>query len=131
MEKCLAINGIIILFEGVMGGFWFASAIKRQTGREVAWRVVHSGGSMGGIMLMAFAAVWHMFDFKGYGKVLALGQIISAHLFMLAMIAAAVTGIRGLRSGTAFLEKAIYITYGIAALISVLSFIGIFLFLLS
>lgn len=46
------LNGFIALFVSVIAGYAFAKAIKSTPDREVAWRVVHSGGSVAGIMLM-------------------------------------------------------------------------------
>lgn len=57
MESQLILHGIIILFIGVVSGYAFSKAIQNQPEKQVAWRVVHSGGSMAGIMLMAFGAV--------------------------------------------------------------------------
>jgi hypothetical protein len=50
----LALHGSIILLSGLVGGLFFARAIKRSFG-EVAWRVVHAGGCAGGTMLLAIA----------------------------------------------------------------------------
>ncbi|HXS31011.1 MAG TPA: hypothetical protein VN755_09270, partial [Steroidobacteraceae bacterium] len=49
-----ALHGAIILFSGLVGGLFFARAIKRGSG-EVAWRVVHAGGCAGGALLLALA----------------------------------------------------------------------------
>jgi hypothetical protein len=38
-----ALHGSIALMSGLIGGLFFARAIKRKHG-EVAWRVVHAGG---------------------------------------------------------------------------------------
>ncbi|MEP7311921.1 MAG: hypothetical protein ABI859_05025 [Pseudomonadota bacterium] len=50
-----ALHGSIALFAGLIGGLFFARAIKQRRG-EVAWRVVHAGGCSAGAMLLAIAA---------------------------------------------------------------------------
>jgi hypothetical protein len=129
MERALAINGVIVLFTGLVGGYAFSKAIQKKPEREVAWRVVHSGGSMAGIMLLALAASWKILDFKGYSPLFAMGIIISTHLFMVAMFAAAITGKRGLSSDSKGIEKGIYIVYGIASLISTVTMGGMLFYL--
>jgi hypothetical protein len=52
LAQQLVLHGSLVLLSGFLGGIFFARAIKREKG-EVAWRVVHAGASMGGIMLIA------------------------------------------------------------------------------
>src|SRR5689334_23282184 len=49
-----ALHGSIALLLGLIGGLFFARAIKTRHG-EVAWRVVHAGGCSAGAMLLAIA----------------------------------------------------------------------------
>ena len=57
MDLHYFLHGLIILMVGFLAGFPFAKAIKLQNGKEVAWRVVHSGSSVAGIMLIAIGGV--------------------------------------------------------------------------
>ena len=52
----LALHGVLILIVSMVSGRWFAKAIITHK-NDVAWRVVHSGGSMSGIMLVAIAGI--------------------------------------------------------------------------
>ncbi len=124
MERWLAFNGLLVLFMGLVGGYAFSKAIQHTPEREVAWRVVHSGGCMAGVMLLAFAASWHILDFGSFSALFAIGLISSTYLFMLAMFVAAITGKRGLRSSAVGIEKGIYLVYAVAAFISTLTLGG-------
>lgn len=114
----LAINGVLILTISLISGGWFANAITTK-GNEVAWRVVHSGGSMGGIMLIAFASLLPLVVLPQWAETLFLCSItLSAWLFIIAMIAAAITGQRGLKPGGSLINRGVYYFYIIASILS-------------
>lgn len=111
----LALNGVLILLVSLISGRWFSRAITTK-GNEVAWRVVHSGGSMGGIMLIAFSSLVSLLVLSPWAMVVFVwSSIAGTWLFILAMIAAAVTGERGLTNGGSLINQGIYHTYIVAA----------------
>jgi hypothetical protein len=116
----LAINGVSVLLVSLISGRWFSKAITTQ-GNEVAWRVVHSGGSMGGIMLIAFSSLVSLLVLPHWAMSLFVwSTIIGIWLFILAMIAAAVTGERGLTNGGTQINRGVYHTYIVASFSSLL-----------
>jgi hypothetical protein len=130
MENQLILHGIIILFIGVVSGYAFSKAIQNQPEKQVAWRVVHSGGSMAGIMLMAFGSVWEKLQLTGIsGKVpgfwLGTGLLFSTYLLIAGMIIAAITGQRGLASTSQGAGKLVFLCYAIGAAISTIVLGGI------
>jgi len=93
----LALHGVLALIVSLVSGHWFSKAITTG-GSEVAWRVVHSGGSMGGIMLIAFSSLIPIMALPLWATLLFVWFIIlGTWLFIVAMIVAAITGQRGLR----------------------------------
>jgi uncharacterized membrane protein len=95
MVYYLILNGVLVLFVSVVGGFAFAKVIKSTPEREVAWRVVHSGGSMAGVMLLAFAGIWQYILLGIYEQTVAWSLIISTQFMVVGMFLAAISGKRG------------------------------------
>ena len=107
----LAFNGVLILTVSLISGGWFAKAINIR-GNEVAWRVVHSGGSMGGIMLIAFSSLVPVIVMPQWSMtILVWSVILSAWLYIIAMIVAAITGERGLKTGGSVINRGVYYFY--------------------
>jgi hypothetical protein len=92
----LALHGSIVLLSGLVGGLFFARAIKQQKG-EVAWRVVHAGGCSAGVMLLALAvpAQWVVMPDILAGLMVA-GFVLGTYLLVLGMFVAAIWGTRGI-----------------------------------
>lgn len=111
----LAFNGVLVLIASLVSGRWFSKAIK-SGGNDVAWRVVHSGGSMGGIMLIAFSSLIPLLVLPKLGSTLFVWFTISGTwFFIIAMTSAAITGERGLKSGGSLTNQGIYYTYMLGA----------------
>jgi len=125
MVYLLILNGVIVLYASVVGGYAFAKAIKTNPEREVAWRVVHSGGSMAGIMLIAFGAIWKHIQVGSYEKMIVWSLIASTYLMVLGMFLAAITGKRGLHSESKGIEKIIYLLYAVGGMLCTLALTGI------
>ncbi len=123
-------NGVLTLFVSVVGGFAFAKAIKSNPEREVAWRVVHSGGSMAGIMLMVFGCAWHYISLTRFEYVVGWSLIVSTQLMFVGMFLAAITGKRGLRSESTGIEKIIYVLYAAGGIICTIALAAILIALL-
>ncbi len=126
------LHGLIILMIGVLGGLPFAKAIKRKEGNEVAWRVVHSGASVGGIMLIAIGGLINSISNSPLINLLVLVGIAgSTYLLILGMIIAAVSSERGIgnvKEKQTATWKIVYYLYGIGAVLSILS-LGFLIFL--
>lgn len=114
----LAIHGVLVLVVSLISGRWFSKAIT-SGGNEVAWRVVHSGGSMGGIMLIAFASLIPHLVLPMWAVSLFMWSIIlGTWLFIIAMIVAAITGDRGLKAGGSLYNRGVYFGYMFGAIFS-------------
>ena len=124
MVHYLILNGVLTLFVSIVGGFAFAKAIKSNPEREVAWRVVHSGGSMAGIMLMVFGCAWHYIPLGKFEYAVGWSLIVSTELMIVGMFLAAITGKRGLNSNSTGIEKVIYLLYLIGGILSAVALTG-------
>ena len=131
MVHYLILNGVLTLFVSVVGGFAFAKAIKSNPAREVAWRVVHSGGSMAGIMLIVFGCAWSYIPLGVFEYTVGWSLIASTELMVVGMFLAAITGKRGLHSNSTGIEKSIYLLYLVGGVLSTLALTGILIALLS
>lgn len=115
----LGIHGVLVLVVSLMSGRWFSKAIT-SGGNEVAWRVVHSGGSMGGIMLIAFSSLLPHLVLPQWAVSLFIWTIIlGTWLFIIAMIVAAITGERGLKAGGSLINRGVYFGYMFGAIFSI------------
>lgn len=116
----LALHGVLILTVSLISGGWFAKAINTR-GNDVAWRVVHSGGSMGGIMLIAFSSLVPIIVLPRWSvTVFVWSVILSAWLFIIAMMVAAISGERGLKTGGSLINRGVYYLYLFGALFSLI-----------
>jgi hypothetical protein len=114
----LALHGVLVLIVSLISGRWFSRAITTG-GNEVAWRVVHSGGSMGGIMLIAFSSLISIIVLPLWATELFVWFIIlGTWLFIIAMIVAAITGQRGLKGSGSLTNRGVFSFYIIGALLS-------------
>lgn len=107
-----ALHGSIALLAGLIGGLFFARAIRRQRG-EVAWRVVHAGGCSAGTMLLAIAmpSQWTKLG-EVTGVVMGVGFIGGAYLLCLGMYVAAIWDTRGIPGGGTPLNRLVAGLYG-------------------
>jgi len=125
MVHYLILNGVLTLFVSVVGGFAFAKAIKSNPECELAWRVVHSGGSMAGIMLLVFGCCWQYIYLGMFEYAVGWSLIVSTELMVVGMFLAAITGKRGLHSSAIGIEKSIYLLYIIGGILCTLALTGI------
>jgi hypothetical protein len=106
-----ALHGAVVLASGLVGGLLFARAIKAGRG-EVAWRVVHSGGSMAGVMLLAVASALRYVTLPPLALALLAWTLIGGtYLLVVGMVVAAVTGGRGLAGGGSPANRFVYLLY--------------------
>jgi hypothetical protein len=107
-----ALHGSIALLAGLIGGLFFARAIKQRRG-EVAWRVVHSGGCAAGAMLLAIAipSQWMTLGTTS-ALTMAIGLIGGSYLLCLGMYIAAIWDSRGIPGGGAPVNRVVSALYG-------------------
>jgi hypothetical protein len=116
----LALHGSIVLLSGLVGGLFFARAIKRSSG-EVAWRVVHAGGCAAGVMLLAIAMP---IQWVSLPPVLELGLIwcllLGTYLLVLGMFVGAIWRRRGIPGGGSGLNRLVSGLYEAGTVLSLL-----------
>ena len=95
----LLLHGAIVLLVGLLTGIPYGKAITGKKGENVvrAWRVAHSGLSMGGTTMIAISAVISSLDFApNIDSFLVWSFVISGYGFCLALPYKAWVGHRGL-----------------------------------
>jgi len=114
----LALHGSIVLLSGLVGGLFFARAITMHRG-EVAWRVVHAGGSSAGAMLLAIAAPSQWVALGASLKItMAVSLIAGTYILCLGMYIAAIWDTRGIPGGRSPLNRAVYGLYALGAVMT-------------
>jgi len=127
----LLLHALIVLLVGLLSGAPMGRAITRDLGEDKirAWRVAHSGLSMGGIMLMAMALVIGALNLTGWPRLSVVAPAIaSGYGFAIGLPFGAITGQRGLAENGNTKNRIVYIGNMIGAygsLISVVSLIVI------
>jgi hypothetical protein len=115
-----SLHGGIVLLSGLIGGLFFARAIRQSRG-EVAWRVVHSGGCMGGTMLLALGWTLRLVVLPDALKFLLAGaQIVGTYLLVIGMFIAAITSERGIPGGGTAINRAVALLYMTGTVLSIL-----------
>ena len=107
----LLFHGAIVLLIGQLSGIPYGSAINQKKDEEVvrAWRVAHSGLSMGGTTMIAVAAAIHLLDVNAIAlNILVWSSVISGYGFCVALPYGAWVGHRGLSVGKAIENKIVY-----------------------
>lgn len=113
-----ALHGSILLMAGLIGGLFFARAIKQQRG-EVAWRVVHAGGVAAGAMLLALAVPSQWMTAGAAAKLtVGVGFIGGSYLLCLGMFIAAIFDTRGIPGGGSPLNRFVAALYGVGTVMS-------------
>jgi hypothetical protein len=115
-----ALHGSIALMSGLIGGLFFARAIKRRRG-EVAWRVVHAGGCSAGAMLLAIAVPSQWVTLGDLLKItMGLGLIVGSYVLCLGMYIAAVCDTRGIPGGGSPLNRLVSRLYGAGTVMTII-----------
>lgn len=107
----LLFHGAIVLLIGLLSGMPYGSAINQKKEEEIvrAWRVAHSGLSMGGTMMIAFAAVLNLLDTGAIAlSILVWSSVISGYGFCVALPYGAWVGHRGLAMAKTLKNKIVY-----------------------
>ena len=110
----LALHGAIVLTISILAGLFLYGAILKKIKNESAWHVVHAGGTVRGVMLIALAAIIHIPVLPFWQLTAAVWLIIFfVWTSMLAMILAAVSGDRGLGLSGSIANKIVYLLYAV------------------
>lgn len=120
----LLFHGAIVLLIGLFTGMPYGSAINQKKDEEVvrAWRVAHSGLSMGGTMMIAFAAAINQLNLNAIAlSILVWSSVISGYGFCIALPYGAWVGHRGLAMGKTIENKIVYLGNIIGATGSLIS----------
>lgn len=111
LSQQLILHGSLVLLAGFLSGGFFARAIKRDQG-EVAWRVVHVGTSMGGIMLIALGPAIPQLALPPWeAGLIAWSLILGVEVFVAGMVLAAVSGRRGVSRGGDTTNRVVWALY--------------------
>jgi len=115
-----ALHGSIALMSGLIGGLFFARAIKVRKG-EVAWRVVHAGGCSAGAMLLAIAvpSQWVTLG-EALAIAMGVGLIVGSYVLCLGMYVAAIWDTRGIPGGGTPLNRLVAGLYGVGTIMSLI-----------
>lgn len=113
-----ALHGSIALLSGLIGGLFFARAIRTRRG-ELAWRVVHAGGCSAGAMLLAIAvpSQWVTLS-HGLAIALGLGLIVGSYMLCTGMYVAAIWDVRGIPGGGSPLNRLVSGLYGVGTVLT-------------
>ena len=115
-----SLHGSIALMSGLIGGLFFARAIKRKHS-EVAWRVVHAGGCSAGAMLLAIAAPSQWVTMSGATSlIMAIGLIGGSYVLCLGMYVAAIWDARGIPGGGSALNRLVSTLYGLGTVMTLI-----------
>src|SRR5215208_3982103 len=110
--KYLVLHGSIVLFAGLLCGFPFGRAVVRGAPESSvrAWRVAHSGLSMGGVLLLALAAAIPLVQLSnGWSWCLVWAFVASGYGFAIALPLGAHFGYRGLTAAPPAINRAVYL----------------------
>jgi hypothetical protein len=119
----ILLHGLIVLLVGLLCGIPYGRAITHDWGEEGvrAWRVAHFGLVVGGIWLMVVAGVSHLLVLtKRSIALLVYSVVTSAYGFTVALVVAAVGGVRGLELAGPALNVIAFLANAVAALASLL-----------
>ena len=112
----LALHGAIVLTVSIVAGLLLYGAILKSK-NEAAWHLVHAGGTVRGVMLIALAAIIHLPVLPFWQLSTAVWLIIFfVWTSMLAMIIAAISGDRGLGLSGSIANKLVYVLYGLGTI---------------
>lgn len=113
-----ALHGSIALILGLIGGLFFARAIKLKR-EEVAWRVVHAGGSSAGAMLLAIAVPSQWVHLSHPLQIaMGIGLIGGSYFLCLGRYVAASWDTRGIPGGGSPLNRIVSALYGVGTIMS-------------
>ena len=120
----LVLHGAVVLLFGLLFGAPYARAIKRNAPAQIvhSWRVAHQSLPIGAALMFAVAGVLDSLQVgAGVKWALAGFLIVSSYAFCVSTPLAAVTGNRGLGSGSKGLARLVYIGNMVGAATSLIA----------
>ena len=120
----LVFHGSVVLLLGLLFGAPYAKAIKSNAPAHIvnSWRVAHQSLPIGAILMLAVAAVMDFLQVASTIKwAMAGALIVSAYAFCVSTPLAAVTGDRGLESGSKGLARLVYFGNLVGAITSLIA----------
>lgn len=120
----LVLHGAVVLLFGLLFGAPYARAIKRNAPAQIvhSWRVAHQSLPIGATLMFAVAGVLGSLQVgAGVKWALASFLIVSSYAFCVSTPLAAVTGDRGLGSGSKGLARLVYIGNMVGAATSLIA----------
>jgi hypothetical protein len=123
LQLHVILHGGIVLLVGLLCGLPFGAVIRRSGDDAArAWRVAHAGGVASGTMLIAIAAIMPRLQLGDpLACSLAWSLIVSAYAFTAGVLAAALTGARGLTGGGTRANVVVYVAYVVGTIGSLLA----------
>lgn len=101
-QQRITFHAAVVLIVGLLCGFPFALALTGNWGEEPvrAWRFAHLGLTLTGIWLLATSAVMPSLVLgERAARLLVWSLVSSAYGFSVALVVAAIAGVRGLEPG--------------------------------
>jgi hypothetical protein len=126
----ILLHGLVVLLVGLLCGVPYGRAITHDWGEEAvrAWRVAHFGLVVGGIWLMVVASVSNLLVLTTRtSALLVYSAVTSAYGFTVALVVAAIAGVRGLELAGPALNIIAFLANSVAAVASLVS-VGVMLF---
>ena len=124
----LLFHGAIVLIIGQLSGIPYGSAITQQKGEEAekAWKVAHSGLSMGGTTMIVIAAAIGQLNVNAIAlNILVWSSVLSGYGFCLALPYGAWVGHRGLAVGKTVNSNIVYLGNLVGATCSLISTVAL------
>jgi hypothetical protein len=121
-QRQILLHGLIVLLVGALCGVPYGQAVTKAWGDEAvrAWRLAHFSLVFGGVWLMAVAGSCHLLVLSARGiKLLVCSVVTSGYAFMVALILAALAGVRGIESSGSPANLAAFAGNVIASIASV------------
>ncbi|GLQ98129.1 hypothetical protein [Dyella mobilis] len=125
----LVFHGSIVLLIGLLCGAPYGRAISRNAPANIvhSWRVAHASLPIGAILMFAVAALLSSFAVTAQVKwLVAIALMVSAYAFSFSLPLAAMSGHRGLSSGSTLSAKLVFtgnVLGSIASLVAALALV--------
>ena len=125
----ILLHGLVVLLVGLLCGIPYGRAITHDWGEEAvrAWRFAHFGLVVAGMWLMVVAGVSHLLVLTTRRIALLVYSVVtSAYGFTVALVVAAVGGVRGLELAGPALNVIAFLANSVAAFASLVA-VGVML----
>src|SRR4051812_8305335 len=120
----ILLHGLVVLLVGLLCGVPYGRAITHDWGEEAvrAWRVAHFGLVVGGIWLIVVAGISNLFVLTTRSIALLIYSVVtSAYGFTVALVVAAIAGVRGLELAGPAVNVVVFLANSVAALASLVA----------